>query len=171
MYLFSLQLREIMLSKHGCTVPWMPDPIICTPDNLNGTIEDVLATYRVIFKSGKILDLCQQPCKTMKFVFGWPDVANDQGCTKFVKIFSHFVNDNNFLQERERGYVRIYFGVRIVVKRSVLDYTWLSAVAELGGYVGLLLGVAVVDIAFAADRYWPKISNLFKSDKGIKKAF
>ena len=31
----------------------------------------------------------------------------------------------------------MYFGVRVVVKRSVLDYTWLSAVAELGGYVGL----------------------------------
>ena len=147
----------------------MPDPIICTPDNLNGTMQDVLATYRVVIKSGKILDLCQQPCKTMKFVFGWPDVANDQVCTK-VKTFSYFV-DNNFLQEEERGYVRMYFGVRIVVKRSVLDYSWLSAVAELGGYVGLLLGVAVVDIAFAADRYWPKISNLFKSDKGIRKAF
>ena len=90
---------------------------------------------------------------------------------KIAYTFCYFVNDNNFLQEREMGYVRMYFGVRIVVKRSVLDYTWLSAVAELGGYVGLLLGVAVVDIAFAADRYWPKISNLFTSNKGIKKAF
>ena len=76
-----------------------------------------------------------------------------------------------FLQDTEIGSVRMYFGVRVVVKRSVLDYTWLSAVAELGGYVGLLLGIAVVDIAFAADRYWPKISNFFKSDNCVKKAF
>ena len=75
------------------------------------------------------------------------------------------------LQEEEMGYVRMYFGVRVVVKRSVLDYTWLSAVAELGGYVGLLLGIAVVDIAFAADRYWPKITNLFKSEREVRKAF
>ena len=73
-----------MLSKHGCTVPWMPNPIICTSENLNGTMQDVLGTYRMIIKSGKILDLCQQPCKTMKFVFGWPDVANDEGCKKLV---------------------------------------------------------------------------------------
>ena len=57
--------------------------------------------------------------------------------------------------------MRIYYGVKRVVKRSVLDYTWLSAVAEIGGYVGLLLGIAVVDIAFAVDRYWLKITNFF----------
>ena len=48
----------------------------------------------------------------------------------------------------------MYLGKAIVVRRSVLDYTWLSMVAEIGGYVGLLLGVAVVDIAFALDRVW-----------------
>ena len=41
-----------------------------------------------------------------------------------------------------------------MVRRNVLDYTWLSMVAEFGGYVGLLLGVAVVDVAFALDRVW-----------------
>ena len=65
----------------------------------------------------------------------------------------------------------MYFGVRVVVKRCVLDYTWLSAVAEMGGYVGLLLGIAVVDIAFAADRFWPMISDLWKSENIVKVAF
>ena len=151
-----------MLSKHGCTVPWMPDPIICTQDNLKGTIDNLLSTYRVVIKSGKILEMCQQPCNTMKFVFGWPDMANDRGRGTQQFLLQSYIF-NNFQQEKESGSVRIYFGVRVIVKRSVLDYTWLSAVAELGGYVGLLLGIAVVDIAFAADRYWPKISNFFKS--------
>ena len=60
------------------------------------------------------------------------------------------------------GYVRMYFGAKVVVKRSVLDYTWLSAVAEIGGYAGLLLGVAVVDVAFAAERHWPTLSKFLK---------
>ena len=159
-----------MLSKHGCTVPWLPDPIICTSDNLKGTIDDLLSTYRVVIKSGKILEMCQQPCSTMKFVFGWPEVAGDKATgTKLSSAPSFLLI--GFLQDKESGTVRMYFGVRIVVKRSVLDYTWLSAVAEFGGYVGLLLGIAVVDIAFAADRYWLKISNFFKSDNRVKKAF
>ena len=69
-----------MLADHSCTVPWMPNPVICTPDDdLDVTaMEDLLSTYDVLIKSGKILDRCQQPCNTMKFVFGWPDVSIDQ---------------------------------------------------------------------------------------------
>ena len=55
--------------------------------------------------------------------------------------------------------------MRIVVKSSVLDYTWLSMVAEFGGYVGLLLGVAVIDLALKIDRIWPKISALTPNKK------
>ena len=57
-------------------------------------------------------------------------------------------------QEPGISFLRMYFGIRIVVRRSVLDFTWLSMIAEIGGYVGLLLGIAVVDIAFALDRVW-----------------
>ena len=67
------------------------------------------------------------------------------------------------MQGTPSGYVKMYFGSKIVIKRGVLDYTWLSAVAEIGGYAGLLLGVAVVDVAFAADTYWFKVSNFLKS--------
>ena len=67
-----------MLAEHGCTVPWMPNPVICTVDGLSETsIEDLISTYEVYIKSGKILDMCQQPCNTMKFVFGWPDVSKN----------------------------------------------------------------------------------------------
>ena len=72
---------------------------------------------------------------------------------------------DTLLQDKTSGYVRMYFGSKIVIKRGVLDYTWLSAVAEIGGYAGLLLGVAVVDVAFAADTYWFKVSNFLKSIK------
>ena len=53
-------------------------------------------------------------------------------------------------------------GKRVVATKSVLNYTWVSMVAEIGGYVGLLLGIAVVDIVFAMDRIWPMV---FKPEK------
>ena len=37
------------------------------------------------------------------------------------------------------------FDALVTVKRTTLEYPWLAMVAEIGGYVGLLLGVAVVD--------------------------
>ena len=48
-------------------------------------------------------------------------------------------------------------GKRVVATKSVLNYTWVSMIAEIGGYVGLFLGIAVVDIVFAMDRIWPKV--------------
>ena len=53
--------------------------------------------------------------------------------------------------------------MRIVVRRSALDYTWLSMVAEIGGYVGLLLGISLVDIAFALDSSWSPLARFMKA--------
>ena len=74
----SFQLRALMLKEHGCTVPWLPDPIFCTAENMRGTAEDLLSTYKVLMKTGKITDLCPMPCGNMKFVIGWPDIGKDQ---------------------------------------------------------------------------------------------
>ena len=38
-------------------------------------------------------------------------------------------------------------------KKTVLDYTWLSMVAEIGGYTGLLLGVSVVNFTYLVDKF------------------
>ena len=35
----------------------------------------------------------------------------------------------------------------ITVKTVGLSYTWVSMLAEIGGYVGLLLGASVLDLA------------------------
>ena len=44
------------------------------------------------------------------------------------------------------AYLKIYLKSAVKTKSAVLDYTFLSLVAEVGGYVGLLLGVSVVKI-------------------------
>ena len=39
----------------------------------------------------------------------------------------------------------------MAVRRATVDYTWSSMEAEIGGWLGLLLGVACADLAFAAE--------------------
>ena len=61
--------------------------------------------------------------------------------------------------------------MKISVKRSVLDYTWLSMVAEIGGYVGLLLGVSLVDLALSLDGIeilWARLTEHKKSKNKSK---
>ena len=48
----------------------------------------------------------------------------------------------------------------VIQKTITEDYTLLSTVGEIGGYVGLLLGVAVVDFIYIIDRVWPMIFRL-----------
>ena len=51
------------------------------------------------------------------------------------------------------AHVKMYLRSTVKSKKTVLDYTWLSMVAEIGGYTGLLLGVSVVNITSLVDRY------------------
>ncbi len=48
---------------------------------------------------------------------------------------------------QDRGFIRMTFDALVERKTTIQDYSWLSMVAEIGGYVGLLLGVSVVDLA------------------------
>ena len=74
-----------------------------------------------------------------------------------------------FPKAPETGFLRVYFPMKISVKKSVLDYTWLSMVAEMGGYVGLLLGVSLVDLAFSLDGIQILWARLTKGGKSKSK--
>ena len=50
--------------------------------------------------------------------------------------------------------MRLYFEKTIVRYTIAEDYTALSMIGEMGGYVGLLLGVAAVDVIQVIDRIW-----------------
>jgi hypothetical protein len=48
--------------------------------------------------------------------------------------------------------VRLYFNSEIQIQQSILAYTVLSLLAEVGGYIGLLLGVSFLDMANILER-------------------
>ena len=46
----------------------------------------------------------------------------------------------------DEAYVKIYFKNHIKVSKSIIGYTEISLMAELGGYIGVLLGISLMDI-------------------------
>ena len=50
------------------------------------------------------------------------------------------------------AYVKFYIKDEIQVKKSHFSYSEVSLLAEVGGYVGLLLGVSLMDIASLFDK-------------------
>jgi hypothetical protein len=64
--------------------------------------------------------------------------------------FGQLVSDIDIdidIMKKEEGLVRMYFNSDIQIQQSILAYSVISLLAEVGGYVGLLLGVSFLDIA------------------------
>ena len=68
---------------------------------------------------------CNAPCASIDTFFGIPDT-----------------------QEHRKGkyHLKLYFKNMISVQRSHISYPIESLIAELGGYLGLLLGVSSMDL-------------------------
>ncbi len=51
------------------------------------------------------------------------------------------------------GRAYLYFPPRILVNKEDYFYSFLSTVAEIGGYVGLLMGISFLHLASTANRF------------------
>ena len=81
----------------------------------------------------KFKKFCPLPCVSMQVRFAGLDSTSNDG------------NENE-------TYVRFYIKDQILVRESHLSYTEVSLLAELGGYIGLLIGVSLMDIATLIDK-------------------
>ena len=61
----------------------------------------------------------------------------------------------------KEGYIKYEFRRKIVVESSQLKHTQLSLLAELGGYMGLLLGVSLLDISSIFNTIFLKIQRKY----------
>lgn len=64
-----------------------------------------------------------------------------KSCTYQMTTFSSFLKED--YGDPDQGYLYLKFQRFIKVSRSRYAYTWLELLAEVGGYVGLFLGVSV----------------------------
>ena len=66
---------------------------------------------------------------------------------------------------KDEGYVEIIFDKLITVSHDQYSYSWLNLVAEVGGYVGLFLGVSVYQSTFLLEKLFQR---RFFTDSVIK---
>ena len=68
---------------------------------------------------------CGTPCTTMGITLGYP-------------IYD--------ISKHQEAYLKFYFKSTINVRRSLVAYSGTSLMAEVGGYIGLLLGFSLLDL-------------------------
>ena len=118
------------MKNHGCLFPLetnKPNDTMCT--FLDQSHESTWDS--VIYRQFK--EFCRLPCVTMQVRFAGLDSTTDNG------------NENE-------TFVKFYIKDQIQVRESHLSYTEVSLLAELGGYVGLIIGVSLMDIASFIDK-------------------
>ena len=134
------RINEMLENEFNCTVPFLPpvkskltgnDIEICESPH---TGADAYEQYYYLRSSGQST-LCDSPCTGMDIYLGLP----------------FFAAGNEGL-----AYIKIYIKSALKVKTTVLDYGFVTLFAELGGYVGLLLGLSAVKVSVVINTFLVK---------------
>ena len=112
------------LKKFGCICPIRTNSYLTKKHCLlNSSYYKSYGT----FEHNSLDEICPLDCSSMTIIFTVSDI--DQ-------------NDQNV----NEAYAKIYFKNHIKVSKSIVGYTEISLMAELGGYIGVLLGISLMDI-------------------------
>ena len=124
------------MNKFGCTSPVYTNQLSKACDVGKLSVEKK-KDYQTSFKNLSVHALanCAMPCSSMEINFGFPIV------------------DKN---DPEEALLKMYFKSHIHVRRNMLAYSLTSLFAEVGGYIGLLLGFSLLDLT-------KLVKNLFSS--------
>ena len=118
----------------GCSVPWHPNNLlkngerieICRDPELGANAMDRFRNYHDSGPWSKD----SVPCAWYETTLGIPDVGENYP---------------------RHGHIRFYLKTKIKQKNMVIYYDLTTFAAEIGGYVGMLLGVSLIDFARVFD--------------------
>ena len=122
------------LNEFGCVIPFqsnMPEQNSCA---LNNSMKNL---YREFRKNEVFKSYCQMPCASMEVTF--PSITEDVGSP-------------------DEAYVKLYLLTVVKVQTSYWSYSIISLLAEVGGYLGLLLGMSLLDITKVIDWFCLKFN-------------
>ena len=125
-------LEKRSIDVHGCTTPFEPNKNQICRDPQIGM--KVLEMYRENFQMNKNYT-CKQPC---------------------TYISTRFTVTKEKYQMSNTAYLSLNFKKIIKVSESQYIYSTLSLIAEVGGYVGLFLGVSVNQMTLLIDKLFSK---------------
>ncbi len=120
------RLRDLMLKDVGCTVPWLPDK-----SNICKDYKESKKAFEIYQQNRRNQqDICPNSCLFTNMYFG-PPVTGIRS-PDFANV----------------GWGVFYFRRDIKMTREYYLYSLLSMAAEIGGYVGLLLGASLVNVGY-----------------------
>lgn len=133
----------------GCSVPWHPD------------------TYSL--KENTKIDICNNSILGLeatkhfdKLIDGI--ITEDLVPCAWFDIFTGITDVDKTDNDMKEAFARLYLKAKIKVKSIILHYDSTTFAAEIGGYVGVLLGVSLVDIAIISRSTFLKMQKkIFKS--------
>ena len=119
-----MNLYDLMMEEVGCTVPWLP-----RKDNIcNDPIESKIA-FEVYQQNRRNQEyICPKSCLSTNMYFGPP------------------VTGNNDPVRQQFAWGVFYFRRDIKTSTEYELYSFLSMAAEIGAYVGLLLGASLLNL-------------------------
>ena len=121
-----------MLELHGCTTPFGPQKDKICADEENATkVNDLYKKW--YSKSIQVKSGCNKPCSYVTL--------------RTTTIFEREKYHNSIVR------VVIYFKENITVTKAYHIYSGLTLIAEIGGYVGLFLGVSMNQLGNLLDMF------------------
>ena len=130
------QLTKLMIeeTEENCIVPWYPirfseeligNHTVCSQE------KDVNSSYWIYWNRATNQENdCNRPCKTMVLNIGGKNYEN---------------NNENY------GVAIIYFSMTATQTKELYLYSFSSLIADIGGYLGMLLGFSFLDFASALE--------------------
>ena len=129
-------LEKEMIDKFGCTTPFGPNKSqICKQENNAGK------AYSLYWNNIYRKNNCSNPCSIFSFT-----------STKFEKY--EWVDNTT-------SYIKLDFPKTVKVYERSYDYSQLSFIAEVGGYVGLFLGISINQVIDLLDYLVAKLGNIY----------
>ena len=142
------RLRDLMIDSIGCTVPWLPDKSeICNERPKSAVAFDIYQKNRRNQR-----DICPVGCLFTNMYFGPPVTGR--------------------LEFEDRAWGVFYFRRDVKKTNEYFLYSLLSMAAEIGAYVGLLIGASLVDMgritSFLIDVAWTNKKDQIDDVKPLK---
>ena len=123
-------LYRLMMNstKDNCTVPWIRDNHrICTKP------EDINTTFWIAWNHvTNQYDDCNSPCHRLIIDLGAKEISK--------------------LQDKQSAVLHLYYPQKMLVNKEHFLYTLLNLLAEIGGYMGLLLGYSLFNVATCVNK-------------------